>query len=64
MELEVPPNFSKMKVEISFPNGSTEVKTFNEVREYAFSSKHLSICVDLLKYGVSQKGSLIYTLIE
>jgi hypothetical protein len=53
-----------MKVKIRFPNGESEIKSFQEIREHFLSIKDTSTCAELFKFGEIDKGSLRYTLIE
>lgn len=63
-KLRDPINFKDYAVEVRFPDGTTQVMSFEEMQAYALEHKDLNLCPQLVKYGFAAKGSLSYTLIK
>jgi len=58
------PKLDNLKVKVSFPNRESEIVSFQGLRQYALGIKDLAMCSELMTFGMYQKGSLRYTLIN
>jgi len=56
-------DLNNTKVKLIFKSGLEEVKTFQEVSEYALDCKDLKLCADLVTKGFVKVGSVTFILI-